>query len=41
MKIREDIGQQNIMAFNIEGDGVLYYQGRFCVPDIDRLWERI
>lgn len=29
------------MAFEIEGDGILSYQGRLCVPNMDGIRERI
>lgn len=29
------------MAFKIGGDGIMRYQGRLCVPGIDRLQGRI
>ena len=29
------------MAFEISGDGILRYQGRLCVTDVDGLCERI
>lgn len=29
------------MAFNIKEDGILRYQGRLCIPDVDGLLERI
>ena len=29
------------MAFEIGSDGILRYQGRLCVPDVDGVWMRI
>ena len=29
------------MSFEIDGDGILRFQGRLCVLNIDGLWERI
>lgn len=37
MKIKEDVGQQKVMAFEIGGDGILRYKGRLCVPLVDGL----
>ncbi|KAF3636571.1 hypothetical protein FXO37_25393 [Capsicum annuum] len=41
IQIKNDVGQQKVMVFKIDGDGILRYHGRLCVPDVDGLWERI
>ena len=41
MQIKKDVGQQKVMSFEIGGDGILRYQGRLCVPDVDGLRKRI
>lgn len=41
MLIKEDVGKQKVMAFEIGGDGIFKYLGRLCVPDIDGLRRRI
>ena len=41
MQIKKDMGQQKVMSFEIAGDGILRYQGRLCVPDVDGLRKRI
>ena len=41
MQIKKDIGKQKVMIFQIGGDGILRYQGRLYIPDIDGLQERI
>ncbi|KAF3684468.1 hypothetical protein FXO38_00255 [Capsicum annuum] len=41
MQIKKDMGQQKFMTFEISGDGILRFQGRLCVPNVDGLWERI
>ena len=35
------MGQQKVMAFKIDDNGILRYQGRLCVPDVDSLQKRI
>lgn len=35
MQIKEGIGQQKVMAFEIEGYCIFRYQGRLCVPNVD------
>ena len=37
MQIKKDAGQQKVMSFEINGGGILRYQDRLCVPDIDGL----
>ena len=39
--IKDDLGQQKFMTFEVGGDGIYMYQGRLCVHDVDGLWERI
>ena len=41
MQIKKDVGQQKVMSFEIGGDGILRFQGRLCVSNVDRLRERI
>jgi len=41
MKIKRDVDQQKVIAFETGGDGILRYQGGLCVPDVDGLRERI
>lgn len=41
MRIKGDVGGQKVLAFEIIGDGTLWYQGRLCVPDVDDLEESI
>ncbi|KAF3668716.1 putative LRR receptor-like serine/threonine-protein kinase MRH1-like [Capsicum annuum] len=41
IQIKKDVGQQKVLSFKIGGDGVLRYQGRLCVPDVDGLRKRI
>lgn len=41
MQIKGDVDQQKVMVFYIGGDGILRYQGRFCVPGINGLRGRI
>ena len=41
MQIKKDMGQQKVMSFEIGGDGILRFQGRLCVPNVDGLQERI
>ncbi|KAF3660660.1 putative CST complex subunit CTC1-like [Capsicum annuum] len=41
LNIKDGVGQQKVMAFEIGRDGTLRYQGRLCVPDVDGLRERI
>lgn len=40
MKIKEDVGQQKVVAFEIGKDSILRYQGKLCVPDVDGYWLR-
>lgn len=41
MQIKDDLGQQKVMSFEIGVDGILRYQERLCVLDVDRLQKRI
>ncbi|KAF3636306.1 hypothetical protein FXO38_24273 [Capsicum annuum] len=41
MQIKKDVGQQKVMSFKISGNGVLRYQGRLCMPNVDGLRKRI
>lgn len=41
MKIKYEVAQQKIIAFEIGGDAILRYQGRLVFPDVDGLQERI
>ncbi|KAF3684086.1 CCHC-type integrase [Capsicum annuum] len=41
MQIKKDMGQQKVMSFEIGGDGILRYQGRLCVPNVNGLQKRI
>lgn len=41
IKINRDVGQQKIVDFDIGGNGILRYQDRLCVPDINDLREKI
>ena len=41
IQIKNDVGQQKVMSFEISGDGILRYQGRLCVPNLDGLGGRI
>ena len=39
--MKANVHKQKVVAFEQEGDGVLRYQGRLCVPRVDELQERI
>ena len=41
MQIKKDVGQQKVMSLKIGSDGILRYQGRLCVLDVDGLRKRI
>ncbi|KAH0658081.1 hypothetical protein KY289_026829 [Solanum tuberosum] len=41
LELKENVHKQKVLAFEQEGDGVLRYQGRLCVPMVDGLQERI
>ena len=41
MQIKKDMGQIKVMSLEIGGDGILRFQGRLCIPNIDGLRERI
>ena len=36
-----NIHKQRVLTFEQEGDGILKYQGKFCVPGVNGLQERI
>ena len=37
MKIKSDVSGQNVVVFEINGDGTLWYQERLCVLDVYKL----
>ena len=37
LDLKASVHNQLVLAFERERDGVLKYQGRFCVPDVDGL----
>ena len=39
--MKANVHKQRLLGFEKEGDGVLNYQGRLCVPRVDGLQERI
>ena len=41
MKLKETVIGKFNESFSLQGDGVLRYQGRLCVPNIDGLRNRI
>lgn len=41
IRIKGNVCQQKVVDFMIGGNGILRYQGRIHVPDIDGLRERI
>ena len=41
LQLKEDVLKQKVMAFTQGGDGVLRFQGRLCVPNVDDIRERI
>lgn len=41
IKMEEDVGRKKVMAFEIGVYGILRYQRRLCVPNIDGLQCRI
>ncbi|WMV46708.1 hypothetical protein MTR67_040093 [Solanum verrucosum] len=41
LELKATVHKQKVMAFEQEGDSVLRYQGRLCVPRVDELQERI
>ena len=41
LDLKESVHNQRVLTFQQEGDGVLKYQGRLCVPNVDRLQDRI
>ncbi|MDE0547704.1 hypothetical protein, partial [Microbacterium sp. C7(2022)] len=41
LQLKVDVPKQKVMIFAKGGDGVLRYQSRLCVPDIDGIRGRI
>ena len=41
LELNTNVYKQNVLDFEQGGDVVLRYQGRLCVPIVDRLEERI
>ncbi|KAH0636311.1 hypothetical protein KY290_036738 [Solanum tuberosum] len=41
LELKENVHKQKVMAFEQGGDGALRYQGRLCVPWVDKPQERI
>jgi len=41
IQIKSDVGQQKVTSFEIGVDGILRYQGRLCVLDVEGLRQRI
>ena len=41
MELKDSVFGKFVEAFSQEGDGVLRYQGRLCVPDADDLRRKI
>ncbi|KAF3659410.1 putative Retrotransposon protein [Capsicum annuum] len=41
MQIKKYVGQQKVMAFEIRGDRILWYQDKLCVSNMDGLREQI
>lgn len=41
IKTKSNMGQHKVADFMIGGNGILRYQGGLCIPDIDRLRERV
>ena len=41
LQLKDDVHKQKVLAFAKGGDGVLRYQGRLCVPNVDGVRERI
>lgn len=40
LQFKEDVHKQKMMTFAKEGDGVVRYQGRLFVPNVDELRDR-
>ncbi|MDV3178494.1 MAG: hypothetical protein Q8851_01535 [Sweet potato little leaf phytoplasma] len=40
-QIKKDVVQQKVMAYKIRGDGIMRYQGKSFLPNMDGLLERI
>jgi len=41
VELKESVLKKSVEVFSQRGDGVLRYQGRLCVPDVDGLREQI
>ena len=41
LQLKDNVHKQKVMAFAKRGDGVLRYQERLCVPNVDGIRERI
>lgn len=41
IRIKGDVGGKKVMAFEMSGDGTLWFQGRLCVIGVDGLRKRI
>lgn len=41
MKIKSNVGQHKVMDFVISGDGILSYQGKLYISNIDGLREKV
>ena len=41
LKLKGAVHNQRFEVFSQEGDGVLHYQGRLCVPDVGELRHHI
>lgn len=41
LQLKDDIHKQKVMAFAKRKDGILRYQGKLYVPDVDDVLERI
>ena len=41
MELKESVLAKLYKSFSLRGDGVLKYEGRLCVPDVDGLGVRI
>ena len=41
MELNDSVLLKMNESFALEGDGILRYQDRLCVPDVDDLWTRI
>ena len=41
LELEVNVHKQKVMTFKLEGDCVLRYQGRLCVPRVDEFQESI